>query len=301
MSPEANDTARKVCDAMVAEHVTRAEYFNPGKFTNTGSRTLCGWSGTTEMSCPAVMVRTGCLTAESWARCVRGLRGEQQNGGAKSHSVAPARTGYPSSLPLPRTPSTPSTTERRTSTVPSASSGTSLTPAHQGGGYTKLMEGFCCIEGFVENSEQLSAAVQVRVVGLPQSQEHQVGCQGCAAPLGLWRPRLRPSLLMQINVHRHICISFLCCTNARDTAQHHPSTPRSNLLEMRRTFETRISLPVVFTFVLCAQSVAACSSDSQETMVVKKPSSFPFFLVEPLVTLRAHFDQKVQLNQVEAW
>ena len=43
---------------------------------------------------------------------------------------------------------------------------------------------FRCIEGLVETSEQLGAAVHVCVVGLAQGQKNQAGSQGCAGPLG---------------------------------------------------------------------------------------------------------------------
>ena len=52
MMSEAEDTGKKVCDAMEGEHAKSAEYFHFGKFTNIGSRTPCEWSGTTRMSCP---------------------------------------------------------------------------------------------------------------------------------------------------------------------------------------------------------------------------------------------------------
>ena len=51
MMSEADDKAKQVCDAMVAEHAERAEFSNPGRFRNIGSRTPCGWSGTTQTSC----------------------------------------------------------------------------------------------------------------------------------------------------------------------------------------------------------------------------------------------------------
>ena len=52
MMPEANDTAKKVCDAMVAEDAKRAGYFCSGDFTSIGLRTLCGSGGATRTSCP---------------------------------------------------------------------------------------------------------------------------------------------------------------------------------------------------------------------------------------------------------
>ena len=98
------------------------------------------------------------------------------------------------------------------------------------------MEGLCCIKGLVRSPEHLCAAVNVRVVGLPQYQEHEIGCQRCAGALGLGRPRLRPSLVMHIYVHAHICISFVCRNDAGAMAQKLPSTPHPDFLDMRRAF-----------------------------------------------------------------
>ena len=50
-------------------------------------------------------------------------------------------------------------------------------------------------------SKQLFAAVHVRVVGLPQGQEHQVRCQGCSRSLGHGQPTLSPSRLMLNCIH----------------------------------------------------------------------------------------------------
>ena len=113
------------------------------------------------------------------------------------------------------------------------------------------MEGFCCIEGLVGTSKQLCAAVDVRVVGLPQNQENQVGCQGRARSLGHGRRRLRPLLLKHIFVHPHICVSFSCRSDARATARNVPSTPYPNFNDMRRAFGTKISLGLCSYFFLC--------------------------------------------------
>ena len=54
MMSEADDTAKKVCDAMVADMRGGLRNCNPGNFTNSGSRTLCRCSGTTRTSCPGI-------------------------------------------------------------------------------------------------------------------------------------------------------------------------------------------------------------------------------------------------------
>ena len=76
-------------------------------------------------------------------------------------------------LPLssPGTPSTPTTTGRRTSTPRSASSLTGLIPAHRGDGSTRCDGRDCYIDGFGGTFKQLCAAIHVCVVGLPQSKK----------------------------------------------------------------------------------------------------------------------------------
>ena len=52
MMSEANNTARKVSDAMVAEHAKWAKYFQSGEFYKYRLKDTGGWSGTTRTSCP---------------------------------------------------------------------------------------------------------------------------------------------------------------------------------------------------------------------------------------------------------
>ena len=52
MMSEADDMAKKLCVAMVAQHAKWAECLPSGRFTNIGSRTPCGWRSTTRKYCP---------------------------------------------------------------------------------------------------------------------------------------------------------------------------------------------------------------------------------------------------------
>ena len=141
---EADNTAKKLCDAMVAEHAKRAEYFPSGEVHQISAQGhRVGGAAPRGRLVPApaaVMVHTRCHIAENGTRCVCDSSEEQQNGGAGSHSVAPAGNQIPMALPSPlssqRTPWTPTTTGRRTSTPPSASSRTSPIPAHREDGFT---------------------------------------------------------------------------------------------------------------------------------------------------------------------
>ena len=112
------------------------------------------------------------------------------------------------------------------------------------------MQGFCCIEGLLGTSKQLCAAVHVRVDGLPQGQEHEVGCRGCAGPLGHGRSRWRPSLFMDIYLHSNISIAFHCGRDARTTARNVPSPPHPHFFDMRRAYANKISLRLCSCFVV---------------------------------------------------
>ena len=100
-------------------------------------------------------------------------------------------------------------------------------------------------------SEQLYADVHIRMNGKPQDKENQVGCQGCAGPLGRGRPRWRPSLLMHINVHDHHCNSFLSGSDAPAMSQNLPSTPQPDFVYMNHHLEPRSVLDCVHILFVC--------------------------------------------------
>ena len=54
MMAEADDTAAKVCKALQDEHDKRANSSSRERSRSMLSKTPCGWSGTTRMSCPGI-------------------------------------------------------------------------------------------------------------------------------------------------------------------------------------------------------------------------------------------------------
>ena len=66
MMSKANDTAKKVCDAMVAEHAKRAEYFQSNSQISAQGHRVGGAApqGHLVPATAAVMVHTGCHIAE---------------------------------------------------------------------------------------------------------------------------------------------------------------------------------------------------------------------------------------------
>ena len=157
----------------------------------------------------------------------------------------------PLSLSSPRTPSAPTTTGKRTSMTPSVSTRTSLIPAHRGDGYTRSDRRVLLHRGTRGN---LRAALcrGTPPCGLTTSRPRsQVGCKGYAGSLGHWRPTLGPSLLRRIYVHAHICISFLCRSDASARLRNLPSTPHPNFIDMRRAYGTKISLRLCSYFFVC--------------------------------------------------
>ena len=65
-----------------------------------------------------------------------------------------------------------------------------------------------------------------------------------------WAPQVE-ALLTHIFVHPHLCISFLCRSDAYAKARNLPSTPRPDFIDMRRAFRTKISLRLCSYFVVC--------------------------------------------------
>ena len=99
MMSKPDGTAKKVCDAMVAEHARRAEYSESGKLHKHRLKDAV-WVDRQDEDVlsrhrAAVMVHIGYHTAESGAKCVCDPSGEQQDAGGGSHSVAPATTRSP--------------------------------------------------------------------------------------------------------------------------------------------------------------------------------------------------------------
>ena len=143
MRPEADDTAKKGCDAVLAEHAKRAEYFESGEFHKYRLKDTV-WVGRHHKDVlsrhrlqswyiPGVILRkTGQDVYVIQVGCSRG-------------NWIPMAVLSPFSSP--RTPSTLTTTERRTSTAPSASSQTSLIPAHRADGYTRSDDRFLLHRG----------------------------------------------------------------------------------------------------------------------------------------------------------
>ena len=87
---------------------------------------------------------------------------------------------------------------------------------------------------------------------------------------------------MHIFVHPHVCISFLCRSDARAKAPNVPSTQHPNFIGMRWAFGTKISLGLCSYFLVCTRSLLAQVIRTQPWLS-RTPHNFLFFWVEPLV------------------
>ena len=207
MMSKADDTVRKVWDAMVAEHAKRAEYFQSGEVHKYRLKNTV-W---VERHHKDVLSRH---RQQSWyIPCVILRKTGQdvyviQVGNDKT--VERDHTQF-----LPREPNphgraitfefTADASDPNNDVEEDEYTAGQARSQHTGGTAIQgPMEGFCCIEGFVGTSKHLCAPIHVRVVGQPQSQENQVGCQRCAGLLGHGQPRLRPSVLTHIFLCIHI-------------------------------------------------------------------------------------------------
>ena len=240
MMSKADDTAKKVCDAMVAEHAKRAEDFQSGEVDKYRLNDTV-W---VEQHHKHVLSRH---RQPSWY--IPGVILRETGQDVYVIQVGNSKTverDHTQLLPRETDPHGRAVTfEFTADTFDSDNDGEEdeytaerilsdkPDPSTPGGRPYKL---FCCIEGLVGCSKQLCAAVHVRVVGLPQSQRNPVGCQRCAGSLGHGRPILRPSLLRHIFVNPHVCISFFCRSDACAKARNLPSTPHPNLIIRKKCF-----------------------------------------------------------------
>ena len=93
---ESDDMAKKVCDAMVAEHAKGGEYFQSGGIQKYRLKDMV-W---VERNHKDVLSRhrqqswyvPGVILLKTGQDVYVNQVGEQQNGGARSHSVGPAGT-----------------------------------------------------------------------------------------------------------------------------------------------------------------------------------------------------------------
>ena len=137
---EAEDTANKVCDAMVAEHARRAEYFQSAEdqkcrlkdtvWVERNHKDVLSRHRQQSWHIPGVILRT--TGQEVHVIQVGNNKIVQQD-----HNQLLLREPDPHGRAVPRTPSTATTTGRGTSTPPSTSSRTSRIPAHQGDSFTR--------------------------------------------------------------------------------------------------------------------------------------------------------------------